>query len=65
MTEKINSGNSDIEHKADYQKRLFHMVNSTARILLAAIEGETIETSIQESMRIIADCFDFDRGYIW
>jgi len=47
------------------QKRLFHMVNATARILLASIEEDTFETSILECIGIIARCFDFDRGYVW
>ena len=50
----------------DYQrKRLFHAVNATARILLAAMEEETFEASVLEGMSIIAHCLDFDRGYIW
>jgi len=45
--------------------RLFHAVNTTARILLAAMEEETFEASVLEGMSIIAHCLDFDRGYIW
>jgi len=45
--------------------RLFHAVNTTARILLAAMEDETFEASVLEGMSIIAHCLDFDRGYIW
>ena len=53
------------ENKSAHQKSLFYAVNATARILLAAIEEETFEASVLESMSVIARCFDFDRGYIW
>jgi len=47
------------------QHRLFHAVNATARIMLAAVEEETFEASVLEGMSIISHCLDFDRGYIW
>jgi len=53
------------EEDPECQQRLFHMVNTTARILLAALDEETFEFSVLEGISIIAHCFDFDRGYIW
>ena len=51
--------------KFRHQQMLLHAVNDTARILLAALNEETFETSILEGMSIIAGCLDVDRGYIW
>jgi len=45
--------------------KLFQAVDSTSRILLAAMEEETFEASVLEGMSIIAHCLDLDRGYIW
>jgi signal transduction histidine kinase/CheY-like chemotaxis protein len=58
---------NDIDDKKtlEHQPSLFHAVNSTARILLAAMEEETFEVSVLEGMSIIARCLNFDRGYIW
>jgi len=53
------------EKRAKNQSRLFHAVDATARILLAAMEEETFEASVLEGMSIISRCLDFDRGYIW
>jgi signal transduction histidine kinase/CheY-like chemotaxis protein/lambda repressor-like predicted transcriptional regulator len=48
-----------------HQQQLLRAVNSTAELLLAAIDEKTFEDSIMEGMRIIAHCLDVDRGYIW
>ncbi|MDR0320496.1 MAG: response regulator [Treponema sp.] len=47
------------------QQQLFHAVNDTARILLAAINEETFEASVLRGMSILAHCLNVDRGYIW
>ncbi|MCL2277533.1 MAG: ATP-binding protein [Treponema sp.] len=47
------------------QQRLFLLVNTTAQILLAAIDEESLKKSVLDGMRIIADSFNFDRCYIW
>ena len=60
-----NDGSGTSASAENRQHRLFHAVNSTARILLAAIEEETFEASVLEGMSIISHCLDFDRGYIW
>jgi signal transduction histidine kinase len=46
-------------------QNLLRAVNNTAQLLLAAIDEETFESSILESMEILANCLDLDRGYIW
>jgi len=55
----------DQRTKVKNEQRLFHAVNATVRILLAAMEEETFEASILEGMSIVAHCLDFDRGYVW
>jgi len=47
------------------RQRLFHLVNSTAQILLAAIDEESLKNSVLDGMRILADSFNFDHCYIW
>jgi len=64
MSDNIDGGETSASAESQ-QHRLFHAVNSTARILLAAIEEETFEASVLEGMSIITHCLDFDRGYIW
>jgi len=64
MSDNIDGGETSASAESQ-QHRLFHAVNSTARILLAAIEEETFEASVLEGMSIISHCLDFDRGYIW
>ncbi|MCL2759296.1 MAG: GAF domain-containing protein [Treponema sp.] len=51
--------------EGSHKHRLLHAVNATARILFAAMEEETFEASVLESMSIISHCLDFDRGYVW
>jgi len=62
MTE-FDAGNPDMSNEP--HKKLFQAVDATSRILLAAMEEETFEASVIEGMSIIANCLDFDRGYIW
>ncbi|MCL2804806.1 MAG: ATP-binding protein [Treponema sp.] len=49
----------------EQQQKLLQAVNHIAQILLAAMDEETFEASVLEGMRIIANCLDIDRGYIW
>jgi len=50
---------------AERQMRLFHMVNATAQILLAAMDEKTFKKSLLEGMSIIANSFNFDHCYVW
>jgi len=55
----------NIEDNPERQQEILHTVNDVARILFAAMEKETFETSVLECMRIISNCLDLDRAYIW
>jgi len=57
--------NISIEDNPERQQGILHTVNDVARILFAAMEEETFEVSILESLRIISNCLDIDRAYIW
>jgi transcriptional regulator with GAF, ATPase, and Fis domain len=61
----INYPKPDTEQELKHSKNLLRAVNNVAQILLAAMDEETFESSVLESMGILAHCLDLDRGYIW
>ena len=56
---------NDTGQELKRSQNLLRAVNNTAQLLLAAIDEDTFESSILESMKILANCLDLDRGYIW
>ena len=68
MENQPDDGNSELINTTKEFKRqqaLFHAVNETAQVLLAAMDEENFETSVLEGMRILSHCLNVDRGYIW
>ena len=69
MTDSINKNDLEILDatavKLEYHKRLLWAANNAAQILLEAINEDTFEISVLESMKILANCLHADRGYIW
>ena len=61
----VNKMQNRAPHESEKTQKLFHIVNETAQILLAAMNEKTFKTSILEGMSIIADSFNFDHCYIW
>jgi signal transduction histidine kinase/CheY-like chemotaxis protein len=68
MAESSNSDNYqklDSGQELKRSQNLLRAVNDTAQLLLATIDEDTFESSILEGMKILANCLDLDRGYVW
>ena len=67
MRDHLNSNNMNImlnEAERNRKSRLLQAVNGMAQALLASDE-ENFESSLREGMKLMANCMDVDRIYIW
>ena len=56
---------SHAAHELDRQKQLLYTVNTAATVLLSEADEEKFESSLLESMELLARCLDVDRINVW
>ena len=55
----------EMRDSRDRRDQLLHAVNSAAAVLFSSLAKDKFESSLKEGMKLMAECVDIDRVYIW